>query len=333
MKKSFQRTGRLEEVLVDFDGAQVILIFSAKRPLIGVAIPSYKGLEYPFFCCAVKDKSFKKYFDGTADLRYVFRTAFRQKYFIVDLADDAESLRLFSASKLEVENQDYWPDSGFFSRTHTSDYNTGAAPTAVQTYHIDGQWGATDFATFNNKVADLYAICDVVTSANDNDETLLHSIDDNNFSSGGSYLGFYNSLKHSSNRLQIKELRYASPGVIKLGGNKVALEEVADILSRFENDYENLRLGNSDLQKILKSEKLLGEDADASFSTPEIEALALKYANILYSDLGFENADWLFSHCRQNTLVFSKIVRSIYSRASRIWSYKLEGRLQEVEFS
>lgn len=327
-------TAKLEEVLLEYDGAQIVLLISAKRLILGVAVESFRGFETPFFCCAVKDKSFEKYINGRADLHYVFRTAFRKKYFFADLKNLDTEIKLLNASKRDLENEDYWPDVGLFSRCHTSDYGIDGEISTIQTYHIDGTWGANDFATFNNKIADLYAICDVVTPANDNDfdEQLIQSISSRDFSSGGSYLGFYNGLKQSSNQLKIKELRYASPGIIALSGNKAALEEVADVLSRFKDNYSSVHETYKKLFKILKSEDLLSAEPNARFASEESEKLALKYGQQLYGALGFENSNWLYKHCNQNTLIYCKIVRSIFTRASRIWEYRLEGRLQEIQF-
>ncbi|MEP1230433.1 MAG: hypothetical protein ABJG88_07135 [Litorimonas sp.] len=327
-------TAKLEEVLLDYEGAQIVLLISAKRLILGVAIEDFKGLETPFFCCAVKDKSFEKYINGRADLHYVFRTAFRKKYFFADLKNLNSEINLIKASNEDLLNENYWPDIGLFSRCHTSDYGIDGEISTTQTYHIDGTWGANDFATFNNKIADLYAICDVVTPVNDDnfDEQLIQSISSHNFSSGGSYLGFYNGLKKSSNQLRIKELRYASPGIIALSGNQAALEEVADVLSRFMDDYSSVQETYKKLFKILKSDNLLSAEPNERFSSEDSEELAFKYGRELYKAMGFENSDWLHKHCNKNTLIYCKIVRSIFTRASRIWDYKLEGRLQEVEF-
>lgn len=335
MKTKLKITAKLEDVLVDFDGPQLVLLISAKRPIIGMAIDSFSNFSNPFFCCAVKDRSFEKYFNGTADLNYVFSTAFRKKYYFADLDEDEEKVSLKVATRSDLENQNIWPEIGFFSNCHNSEYGKDKRFTATQTFHIDGRWGANDFATFNNKVADLYAICDVVSPANDNhdDDRLKQSIQRNEFSSGGSYLSFYNGLKNTSNQLQIQELRYASPGIISMRGNRAAFEEISDILSRFEVNYDYLKTLNKRLSDILKKDDLLSADSDKRFSTKQAELLAFDQARELYVELGFDNSNWLMKHCGNNILVFCKIVRSIFVRASRIWKYKIEGRLQEINFS
>jgi len=323
----------LEHVLLDFDGPQVVLLRSGKRRIMAVAIKAYKDFKLPFFACSIKDLSYEKYMDGRADLKYVFDTAFYQKHYFFDFTSVTD-IALNKATKDEVSNDKYWPKIGFFSRSHSSDYGKDTSEKVIKKFEIDGNWDAPDFARFNNKLADLYAICDILNKSEDkiSSANLKHNISDQNFESGGSYGALYKKMKSNASSLRLKEVQYASPGHISMSGNKDALAEVSDLIETFDEGFDEIELNSKALDTLLRKEKLLSAPPDTRFESAHSEKMAVKYAEELYLSMGLENVDWVKTRCSGNNLIFAKFVRSIFNRALALWSYRREGRLQGIEF-
>lgn len=326
-------TANLEEVLLDFDGPQILLLHSGTRQIMAVAVKSYCDYKLPFFACAVKEVSYKKYMDGKADLRYIFDTAFRSRYFFLDFTK-IENIKLKQAQQQELDNEKYWPKMGFFSRSHSSNYGIETSVKAVKKFDIDGSWDVHEFARFNNKLADLYAICDFINNKDDDftSSLLTENISNQNFESGGSYGALYKNIKESASSLRLKEVQYASPGHISMTGNKSALAEISDLIEKFDDDFDEIEQNNKFLESLLKKEKLLSAPPDTRFQSKLSERQAVKYAEELYSSMGLDDIDWIKARCSQNSLVFVKFVRSIFKRAFSLWTYRREGRLQEIEF-
>lgn len=322
----------LEEILVDFSGAQLILLKRGDRDVIGVAIEEYKQFKNPFFCCAAKEASLEKYFEGRADLSYVFETAYSGKYYFYDMDSEGKQ-KLFLATKTEAGNRsEYWPEDGFFVRSHTSNYRLDNFNTSTQKFHIDGYWGPRDFATFNTKVSDLYALFDIADDKDDKirNANFRQSISHRDYQGGGSYLGVYKDMRNSGNRLRMKEIQYASPGHISLSGNPRALSQISTIIDLFDEQFSEINEKAKLLYKLLTEEDLLGKPKDASFSNEAQEKMAETYATDLYNSMGLTESNWLLDRCSSNKLVYSKIVRSIYSRAKALWEYRREGRLKDI---
>lgn len=322
----------LDAVLLDYEGPQLVQLSTGKlRRILGVAVPAHEGMENPFFGCAVRDKSYEKYFDGTADLNYVFRNALRNIFYFFDLVS-TKGIKLIRADEKDIQNQSNWPDVGIFSRSHTSDFGLDRPAGSTQTYKIDGTWDTGDFAAFNNKVEDLYAYFLTINLYSDNNERafLKGAIKDQLWRRGGSYGAFFSELKSRRSSLRIGRVQYGSPGEIDLKGDREALSDISDILSVFEEDHERLHELHNQLEALLKREKLLSAEPNTPLATGRVTKLLDTLAHDLASSLGLDQIGTLRELCDDNSLVFAKLVRSVYARARRLNQYQVEGRLQGV---
>jgi hypothetical protein len=241
-----QKTAKIEQTLVEYDGPQVLLLkSSSKRHMIAVAV-TRPGYEHAFFTVEISDKTYDKYFEGTADLHFVFKQAAGGSYFFFDEATATadNEVVLVKAKPGEVEDAALWPKVGFFSRSHTNSFNRAVRPTSLQCYSIDGKWGADDFSHFHGKMSDLYLTFAAIgrldgTNAAAERDYLKDVIQDRLWRGGGSYVGFYGSLA-ARNRvvrsvpLEVSKIKYASPGEIELRGQKAALSSIAEIVDVFE---------------------------------------------------------------------------------------------------
>jgi hypothetical protein len=81
-------------------------------------------MSEPFFGCEITDRVYDSYFDQTADLHYSFQQAVRKNYYFFDLSDAKDNVvELQKADQDEIDNAAYWPQVGFFSRSHTTRFN------------------------------------------------------------------------------------------------------------------------------------------------------------------------------------------------------------------
>jgi hypothetical protein len=120
-----ERTAQFVQTLVFYDEPQLVLLRSDKNTdIVGIAIPRHDGMEYPFFACEARQRTFERYLDGKADLHYLFSDAIREKYFLFDLGEADDRITLYQADEQNVKTKEYWPLPGAFSRAHTSLYRT-----------------------------------------------------------------------------------------------------------------------------------------------------------------------------------------------------------------
>jgi hypothetical protein len=89
-----------------------------------------------------------------------------------------------------------------------------------------------------------------------------------------------------------------------------------------------LRAKYNAVHGILRRERLLRDGPRAHFSTPEIATRARAEAIALAKEMGLERVDEIMNACDDNSLIFCKIVMSIYRRANELYMFHAEGRVQ-----
>lgn len=92
--------------LVFYDEPQLALLRPDNSDIIlGVAIPEYRDMEYPFFAYETRQRTFERYLDGKSDLNYLFRDAFRERYYFFGSAEaDENEIILSQDDEEEVNN-------------------------------------------------------------------------------------------------------------------------------------------------------------------------------------------------------------------------------------
>jgi len=334
------RIATVREILVDYDGPQLLLLSSdRRRDMLGVAVQR-DGMKTPFFTCEVSKKAFQKYFDGTADLNYAFRHAYRGRYYFFDLGSD-DDVMLVSANHEEIQNEIYWPQVGIFSRSHTSNFNRATTEgSVVETFLIDGKWGASDFSRFHGKMAELYALFGVLnrldgTHGKSEQGFIREAIKERVWQGGGSYVGFYDELMARNRKLgliplDVAKIRYASPGEIDLRGNSSVLSDISDVLDLFEDQSVDLRRAYRSIHGALRKERLLSADPSTDFSSEAMRDFIESRTHEFASQMQIDKVDLIFAACDENVLVFSKVFLSIYRRSMALYSFQEEGRIQRA---
>jgi hypothetical protein len=204
-------------------------------------------------------------------------------------------------------------------------------------FRIDGNWSASDFSHFHGKISNLYAMMlilnrmDLPGVEQVEKAYIKDSIERRFWMGGGSYIGFYDDLfdhVKSLNPLDVERIQYASPGQIALRGDGEAFSDIDRIIDTFDANHKQLRSMYNSLHGILRKERLLRARAGTRFSNPE----QTEYVRLLTIELAdkmkLEKRDEIFEACNRNTLVFCKVVLSIYRRVNEIYMFHEEGRVQ-----
>jgi hypothetical protein len=339
--KGAARTAAVVEDLVDYDGPQLLLLkTNQSRHMLATAV-QHAPMREPFFSCEITEKTFDQYFDEKVDLHFAFRKAIRGIYYFFDLAECCDnSVDLKRASKVEVEDGSLWPEVGFFSRSHTTPFNKGSVSDSTKIFKIDGRWDASDFSHFHGKISDLYALFGVLKRLEGKDSAaemgfVKHVIQERLWQGGGSYYGFYDSLVDRNrrlklDRLEVARIQYASPGEIALRGDKNILAEVSEVIEIFDDKWDELRWRYRSIRGALKKERLLSAPPSASFSSEYMQNFIYESTLAFAVEMQIERLDAIFDACRNNVLVFSKLILSVFRRADELYRFLAEGRVQRT---
>ena len=85
--KAKAKTAELTDILVEYDGPQLLFLKSNRdHNMLAVAVEN-KDMECPFFSCEIRDKFLERYFDGKADLLFTFRSAIGENYYFFEIFD------------------------------------------------------------------------------------------------------------------------------------------------------------------------------------------------------------------------------------------------------
>jgi hypothetical protein len=252
-----------------------------------------------------------------------------------------ETVNLQKANEDEAENPIYWPQVGFFSRSHTNQFNKIEKSGTIKIYKIDGKWGANDFSNFHGKMADLYALFGVLerldgVHSNTERGFIRKTVQDRFWQGGGSYVGFYDSLMIRNRNLKlaplaVDKINYASPGEIALRGNKNALSDISDIICVFSEKWDELEADYRNIYRTLRKAGLLSASPTTDFPSPAMRSFVKRRAKEFAEKMRIEQAEQLYEACDRNVLVYTKVVLSIYRRANEVYVFHAEGRIQRPD--
>lgn len=340
-------SARIVHDLVVYDGPQLELLKSAHDHfMFGIAVDtsiveSTRHLKSPFFACEARDKVYERYFSQSVDLHFVFAQAIGGEYYWYDLDTSSDAVvSLTKATSEEVTNLSFWPDTGFFAASHTTNYNIAVRGSATRNFNIDGKWVASDFSHFHGKMSDLYALFVIVRALEHGDSgaqinVIRGLVKERFWRGGGSYVGFYDDLIERADKLHVvpldvAKIQYSSPGQISLNGDGEALSDISDVIATF-NDHEKdmVRLYKS-VYAVLRKERLLRAMPNHPFGSKVLEDVTLRNVMALATAMQLERQQDILAACDDNTLVFAKVIMSIFRRAKDLHAFQAEGRVQPV---
>ena len=334
---SVARTATLKQTLVAYDGPQVALLKSSRKlDMLAVAIER-PGYELPFFACEIRDKTLSRYLTNKIDLKYAFQFADYRKYYFFDWCKmEDRTVRLQLASEVDVANEDYLPEAGFFARDHSHPFvQEKLKESARHIFNIDGAWAANDFSRFYGKIADLYAFLYVLErktqkalSAVDL-SVVKDSISQHFWRGGGSYVAFYDTISERVDHydpLSVSRIKYASPGEIVLRGRAEIFVELDDMVDTFDDNFREIQECTKNITAILNQHKLRRAGRNVRISNKledQIKAISIELSSLMEIE-----GEEILELCDNNVLVFAKVILSFYRRAKDFYLFHAEGRVQ-----
>lgn len=111
-------------------------------------------------------------------------------------------------------------------------------------------------------------------------------------------------------------------------GNEGVFSEIDRLIEVFEKDHRSLQRRYNNLHGMLAKEHLLSAKRTTRFSNPHMQQLVLEQSKALAQTMRLEKTDDIFEACERNTLIFCKVILSIYRRADDLYVYHAEGRVQ-----
>jgi hypothetical protein len=339
-KNRIARKAQLVQVLVNYDGPQLAL-FKTDRGLnmLGIAVENPKYV-YPFFCCEVHKPLLARYLEGRVDLLFVFKSnGLKNRYFLDYMEDEGDSFSLKNASSEDIENDNFYPSRGLFSRSHTSQFDAGALNTKVSRFLIDGTWESEDFSRFHGKISDVYAMTFIAgntspTTISAGDKAYLReSISTRNWQGGGSYLSFYVGAKAETRHehpLRVKSISYHSPGYIELQGDAATLDSILNIIDNFIVNIDNINSTYKTVYSYLRKEKLLSAEKSKTFSSTYVSDYVKGHCLKLGESVSLPNSGAILADCNNNVVVFAKILLSYCRRLNEVAKFYAEGRIKRA---
>lgn len=326
--------------LVYVDGPQLVSMSSGKAKVVAVAIPSLDNYRFPFLATVIPESDWQRYQRGIVDLRFLFRFVRARRLFTFDLATIKDnSVYMIPWEESQPIPEEFLPAERFFSRDHTEETADAKPTMQVQRFGIDGAWGAHDFSSFYGKINDIYTF-QLSLSKLRSEETdagsrrrITEAFAHYPLRGGSSYVHLYDDLykvQAVSERLDVKEIAYASPGHIDVAGRADLFETARAAIGGFGENREGLSKKYNAFHTYLSKLGYLTLSPD-SFQTrteqaQRIEAEAEELAGLLQMDR--QSVDMLKTLSRGNSLVFAKIVLSYYRRLSQWFEFFAEGRVK-----
>jgi hypothetical protein len=340
-KGARRRKASVDRILVYMDGPQVITLKGSRNSYwMGVAV-DIDGMDYPFFCSQVSSDELIRYFDGHVDLRYLFTYTKYKEYMVFDYAKyRGPETYMFPIDPIE----DYLPEKGFFARDHTesvshSETSLSPSQTSDDEYvvDIDGSWEFPEFSSFSEKMSGVYSFLYSLNTLSHHQSgqsgaklsRLEETFSSHPWQGGFSYVHFYNDLYFSIpkvDRLNVKEIAYASPGHIALEGNKGTFSDVEVALLAMRKNYSKSKEYYGNLHRFLSRNKLLTASAETIRGSTSVQKVVEDSVVALAKSMSLKHVAIIYKYSEQNWIITAKIVLSYFRRLSELFRFYAEGR-------
>jgi len=333
-----KRRAKYVSTLVYVDEPQLILLESKKTKIIAMAI-DLGGHEFPFMAATMTDVDWRKYKRGSVDLRYLFAFARLRRLYKFDLGElNLNTGLLMEPWPADLPVANFLPDSRFFVRDHTEPLPIVQSASALQHFALDGAWGLPDFASFYNKISDIYAFISAIAkfksaqTSYDEKRSIISAFAHHPFRGGFSYVNLFDHLERllgSGDSLQVQSIRYASAGYVNVKGNRSVFAEIQEFINIFSNKNEEIGKQYNKLYKYLADGDFLAQDSAALERTsPEILKLIRDEAKTLAHMMSFAEFDLMDTFADRNEVVLAKIIMAFYRRIEQSFMFFAQGRVE-----
>ncbi|GCE90386.1 hypothetical protein MSKU15_1987 [Komagataeibacter diospyri] len=344
--KSRRRKAKISNTLVYFDEPQLVTLSGSRNnKWIAVAVNDIDDFKAPFFCVRIKSHDLQKYFEGKVDLLNLFKFSSTREYMCFDYGDISVENGEVYLNPI-IPQDDFFPEEGFFSREHTEDIDfskEGLSPSeeSEDSYNvrIDGNWELPEFSSFGEKMSTVYSFlhsirtleCISLQTRQETISKLENTFSDHPWEGGFSYVHFYRDLYESipqRDRLNVDKIQYASPGFIKLDGNRNTFDDLDDALNSMQKNYYNAHEKYSNLYQILRKSDLLRarHDEQTPTGTLQLQKIVADLLTAICNDISLRGLENIYKSCEENWITTAKIVMSYFRRLKKLFVFYSEGR-------
>lgn len=307
---------------------------NSNRNFIACAIPDEDGDLDFYFAVFVGRQHLLKYFNEQCDLRFLFAFASGRKYYkFKHLPASVGSKVALEEFKGAVEER-YFPDSGFFVTSHTSDHGMQEEFGSEQRLHIDGHWDMQEFGSFYQKFSDIYSYKQAIAYLGESEgkrvDRVQRAFASKPFKGGSSYMGFFNDLfdiMPPRERPALEGIEYHSPGFVDLRGKDEILTSIRDSVSLFLSNADKIQDAHDALRGFMTKSKLLSITGGAKVVTPEIQRELRSLTAEFFEALPIDGKESLETLSKNNAIVHAKIGLALFRRLKATANYFAQGRL------
>jgi hypothetical protein len=316
------------------DEPLLIQLKSHKSSLLALAVPSPKDKAL-YVATTVSAKDLTAYFDGHLDLRYLFTFPSNRSVYIFDLMAMKDGRVMMDPFESKLPEK-YLPAPRFFSTSHTHDDSEKMPPSDVEKLDVDGEWDMPDFGEFYSRYSDVYYFLSTTNTFTDESrpiekrKKIKETFTTTPFRGGFSYVNFYSGLPVAlsrQERLRMDKIKYESPGYVDVHGDGDTFSETEALVRSFLDNRVQLREMYNRLHEylsknnylVMAGQNFLPNDPAATF----IDHHATQIAEVL----GLPNIDTVKSLVENNSLVFAKIILSLYRRIKETAQFFAQGRM------
>jgi hypothetical protein len=176
-----------------------------------------------------------------------------------------------------------------------------------------------DLARFPNKYTDAYAFLFAVRRSNDEarSDQVAELFQRYPWRGGYSSVSFYNDLYRAiprQQRIRIREIQYASPGVIRIEASRALSQELRALIVRMNDHWREIKDAAKELGDGLSERGFLG----TSSREAEVSAADRRFLERACGSLGralaFDGVPAVHRLCDHDWVATAKIVLSFYRR-------------------
>jgi len=309
----------------------VIAIDGRKRHYIGV---NYEDGEdsYLFYFARVKEDDLEKLSQAKVDVRYLITHRAQGKFEFAEFWGEVGNA-VKTQSKDSVDER-ILPKPGMFIPVEkpisiNKDNNINAV-------HIDGRWGIEDMRKFSDLVQDSYAIMYALSGKGTSSvrQRIGSLFQRYPWRGGFSSVNFFDDLYlkiPSADRVEIRRIQYASPGVIEFGMNKSVASSIGKIVDEINKADSPATIIYDEVYKWLRDKTWLSKaQADLRLTTQDNKDLTVKLEK-LCSVLGLASrSNDILDLASADPLGAVKIMLAYYRRLKGLADYAATGKVQEL---
>jgi hypothetical protein len=303
-----------KRTLVYYDGPQLLLGEDGHEvSYVAVAIPNAIEHQERFLAVAATDTRVEDYLFEAIDLRSLFRRPKGDRYYILSLQECINGR--YPLREIQAIEDSWLPEAGFFAWQHTeivSDLDKHGME--ILDIPIDGRWDMQDLSQFPNKYTDAYAFLYAINHRDASSEELFERYP---WRGGLSTVSFYNDLYKlipRNQKLRIKEIQYASPGVIRINVSKVISGQLRTLVVSMNSNWKAIKEVAKELQDGMSERGYLGV-SNYDIEKTEIDTSFLKSCcRKLFKEMQLDLAENIYLLTGKNWIATAKILLSFYRR-------------------